>query len=87
MNLCRLNLCFEAYRLRLRLVPYNIVSPRGVFLKWLMLHSEECLHLLVTDGSTASGFCFDLLGGQGWVEARAGLVIGHTGHFPGGPTH
>lgn len=70
MNLCRLNLCFEAYRLRLRLVPYKIVSPRGVFLKWLMLHSEECLHLLVTDGSTASGFCFDLLGGQGWVAAE-----------------
>ncbi len=22
-----------------------------------------------------------------WVCIRAGLVIGHTGHFPGGPTH
>ncbi len=32
-------------------------------------------------------FCFNYCLNLAWHGVRAGLVIWHTGHFPGGPTH
>ncbi len=34
---------------------------------------------------TLACICYEM--GRIRVVGRAGLVIGHTGHFPGGPTH